>query len=337
MPLVNRQITLASRPVGMPRESDFRLTESPIPRPGAGEALVRSLYLSLDPYMRVRMNGATSYARPVQIGEVMVGGAVGRVLESNDPRIVRDDIVEGMLGWQEYGVAPAKALRKIDAHTFPISTALYVLGTPGLTAYFGLLEICHPSPGETVVISGAAGAIGSLVGQIAKIKRCRAVGITGSDEKIHYLTSELGFEAGVNYRQSTDLNGTLKEVCPNGIDVYFDNVGGAITDTAIHLINTHARIAVCGQSSQYNTEQPEMEQRWLSQLIVRQARVEGFQVSQFSSRFEEGLRQLSTWLREKRLHYHEEIVEGLARAPEAFLGMLRGQHTGKLIIKMEEE
>jgi NADPH-dependent curcumin reductase CurA len=336
MPSVNRQITLAHRPVGMPTESDFRLMESPIPRPGAGEALVRALYLSLDPYMRGRMNDAASYARPVELGEVMVGGVVGRVIESNDPRMERDDIVEGMLGWQDYAIAPAKSLRKIDPRAFPITTALYVLGMPGLTAYFGLLDICRPAPGETVVISGAAGAVGSLVGQIARIKRCRVVGIAGSDEKIRFLTTELGFDAGVNYKESPDLYGRLKEVCPNGIDVYFDNVGGAITDTAIRSINTHARIAVCGQSSQYNSEQPEMGPRWLGQLIVRQAKVEGFLVSQFSGRWEEGLRQLAAWLREKRLNYREEIVEGLAHAPDAFLAMLHGRHTGKLLIKMDE-
>jgi NADPH-dependent curcumin reductase CurA len=336
MPSVNRQITLANRPVGMPKPSDFRLVESPIPHAGAGEALVRALYLSLDPYMRGRMSGAASYTRPVQVGEVMVGGAVGRVIESNDPRMERDDIVEGMLGWQDYATAPAKSLRKIDPQAFPITTALYALGMPGLTAYFGLLDICHPAPGETVVISGAAGAVGSLVGQIARIKRCRVVGIAGSDEKIRFLTSELGFDAGLNYRESPDLYGRLREICPNGIDVYFDNVGGTITDTVIRSINTHARIAICGQSSLYNAEQPAMGPRWLDQLIVRQARMEGFLVSQFSSRSEEGLRQLAAWLREKRLKYREEIVDGLGHAPDAFLAMLQGRHTGKLVVKVDD-
>ncbi len=330
MPSVNRQITLAHRPVGMPEGSDFRLVETPMPRPGAGEALVRALYLSLDPYMRGRMNCSPSYARCVELGEVMVGGVVGQVMESNDPRMEPDDIVEGMLGWQEYAVAPAKTLRKIDAEAFPITTALYVLGMPGLTAYFGMLDICHPSPGETVLISGAAGAVGSLVGQIARIKRCRAVGIAGSNEKIRYLTGDLGFEAGVNYKQGTDLHARLKEACPNGIDVYFDNVGGEITDIAISLLNTHARVAVCGQSSQYNAPHPQTGPRWLGQLILRQARMEGFLVPQFASRFDEALRQLGAWLREKRLHYREEIVEGLQQAPEAFLDLLQGRHSGKL-------
>jgi NADPH:quinone reductase len=335
MPSVNRQITLANRPVGMPRESDFRLVESPVPHAGAGEALVRVLYLSLDPSMWGRLNGSVSYARPVEPGEVVVGGAVGRVIESNDPRVQRDDIVEGALGWQDYAVAHAKSLRKIDPNAFPITTSLYVLGEPGLTAYFGLLNVGHPAPGETVVVSGAAGAVGSLVGQIARIKRCRAVGIASSNEKLVFLTRELGFDAGVNYKDGPDLYSRLKEVCPNGIDVYFDNVGGPITDTVIRLINTHARIALCGQTSQYNADEPEMGPRWLGQLIVRQARVEGFQVSQFSSRFEEGLRQLAGWVREHRLKYHEEIVEGLPRAPDAFRAMLSGQHVGKLLIKLD--
>jgi NADPH:quinone reductase len=331
---VNRQITLAHRPVGMPKQSDFRLVESPVPHASAGEALVRVLYLSLDPYIRARMNDSSSYARAVQLGEVMVGGAVGRVVESNDPRMQTDDIVEGMLGWQDYATAPAKGLRKIDAQSFPITTSLYVLGMPGLTAYFGLLDICHPSPGETVVISGASGAVGSLVGQIARIKRCRVVGITSSDQKIHYLIGDLGFDAALNYKQSPDLSKGLKEICPNGIDVYFDNVGGSITDTVVRLINAHARIAICGQSSQYNAEQPQIGPRWLSQLILRQARVEGFLVTQFSSRYEEALRHLSAWLRENRIHYREEIVDGLDHAPEAFLSLLQGDHTGKLIVKM---
>lgn len=336
MALVNRQITLANRPVGFPRESDFCLVESPIPQPGAGEALVQALYLSLDPYMRGRMEAVGSYTRTMQLGEVMVGGVVGKVIESNDPRMARDDVVEGLLGWQEYAIAPAKSLRKIDPQAFPITTALYVLGMPGLTAYFGLLDICRPAPGETVLVSGAAGAVGSLVGQIGRIKRCRAVGIAGSNEKIRYLGAELGYDAAVNYKDNPDLYGRLKEACPNGVDVYFDNVGGTITDTAMRLLNSRARVAVCGQSSLYNAEQPEMGPRWLGQLIARQAKVEGFLVHQFADRYEEGLRQLSGWLREKRLKYREEMVDGLSRAPQAFLEMLHGGHTGKLLVKVSE-
>jgi hypothetical protein len=331
---MNRQITLAERPSGMPRESDFRLVESPLPHPGAGEVLVRTLYLSVDPYMRGRMNGGMTYARGVQPGDVMVGGVVGRVEESNDPRLAKGDIVEGMLGWQDYAVAPAKTLRKLDPSAAPITTALGVLGMPGLTAYFGLLDICRPQLGETVVVSGAAGAVGSLVGQIAKIKRCRAVGIAGSTEKVRYLTGDLGFDGGFNYKENSDYYAKLKELCPNGIDVYFDNVGGDITDAVMRLINTRARVAVCGQISQYNAQQPEMGPRWMGQLIIKQAKVEGFLVFQFADRYEEGLKQLSTWVREKKIKYHEEMADGLENAPKAFIGMMQGANIGKQLVKV---
>jgi NADPH:quinone reductase len=337
VPTVNRQITLAATPVGMPKPSDFRLVETPIPHVGAGEALVKALYLSVDPYMRGRMTGKTTYAKGVQPGEVLVGSVVGEVVESNDPRIARGDIVEGFLGWQEYAVASAKSLRKINPAHGPISTALYVLGMPGLTAYFGLLDICKPQPGETVVVSGAAGAVGSLVGQIAKIKRCHAIGVAGSNEKIRFITGELGFDGGFNYRESKDYAAKLKELCPNGVDIYFDNVGGEITDAVLHQINTRARIAVCGQISQYNAERPEMGPRWLSQLIVRQARAEGFLVTQFADRYEEALKQLATWLRDGKLKYREDVVDGLENAPAAFIGMMEGKNIGKQLVKVAAE
>jgi hypothetical protein len=334
---MNRQITLAARPVGMPKESDFRLVESPMPHPGGGEVLVRALYLSVDPYMRGRLTGVTTYARGLELGEVIVGGVVGRVLESNDPRCSAGDTVEGMLGWQEHAVAPARSLRKIDAAAGPISSALYVLGMPGLTAYFGLLEIGRPQPGETVVVSGAAGAVGGLVGQIARIKRCRAIGIAGSKEKVRFLTEELGFDGAFNYRETPDYDAKLKELCPNGVDVYFDNVGGAITDAVMRRIGSHARVAVCGQISQYNSVEPGTGPRWLSQLVVRQAKVEGFLVSQFASRFEDGLRQLSIWLKERRLRYREDVVDGLENAPQAFLGLLEGRNFGKLVVRVDAQ
>ena len=333
-PGVNRQIVLAQRPHGMPKESDFKLVEGQIPQAGAGEMLVRALYLSVDPYVRGRIGGTTTYAKAVQPGDVVVGDAVGEVVESGDPRMTEGDIVQGMLGWQEYGVAPAKSLRKIDPKVAPISTSLYVLGIPGLTAYFGLLDICRPQAGETVVISGAAGGVGSLVGQIAHIKRCRAIGVAGSNEKIRYLTSDLGFEGGFNYKESPDYYTKLKELCPNGIDIYFDNVGGEITDAAVRLLNTRARIGVCGQISQYNAEEPQMGPRWLGQLILKQAKAEGFLVSQFADRFDEGYRQLSVWLQQKKLRYREDIVEGLENAPAAFIGMLEGRNIGKRLVKV---
>jgi NADPH-dependent curcumin reductase CurA len=318
----------------MPKPSDFRLEEAPVPRPGAGEVLVRSLYLSVDPYMRGRIDGTASYARGVQIGEVMVGDVVGRVIESRDPRYESGDIVAGPLGWKEYGVTAAKNLRKLDPQAAPVTTALYVLGMPGLTAYFGLLDICHPQPGETVVVSAAAGAVGAIAGQIAKIKRCRVVGIAGSDEKVQYVTGELGFDAAFNYKTSPDYEASLKAACPSGIDVYFDNVGGAITDAVMKLINSRARVAVCGQISQYNLTEIEMGPRWLRQLVIRQAKVEGFLVSQYADRFDEARRQLGTWLREGKLKYREQIAEGLENAVSAFIGLLLGENIGKQLVKI---
>ncbi len=331
---MNRRITLAARPVGYPKESDFALVEQPIPVPGPGEMLIRIIYLSLDPYMRGRMNEARSYAPPLQIGEVMVGGTVGKVLQSNNPGFVKGDIVEGMLGWQEYAVSDGKNLRKIDPQVAPISTAVGVLGMPGLTAYFGMLEIANPQPGQTVVISGGAGAVGSAAGQIAKIRGCRVVGIAGSDAKINYMVRELGFDAAFNYRSVENYYEVLNEICPDGIDVYFDNVGGAITDAAFRLFRPGARVAVCGQISLYNLEIPDQGPRLLPHLLIRQARAEGFLVFQFSDRFPEALKQLTQWLKEGRLKYREDIVDGIGNAPSAFIAMLQGRNMGKQLVKL---
>jgi NADPH:quinone reductase len=318
----------------MPRESDFQLVDAPMPKPGPGEALVRALYLSIDPYVRGRIAGHNGFAKPVDPGSVIVGWVAGEVLQSNDPRLARGDYVEGQLGWQEYAAAPAKSLRKIDPKQAPLSTSLYVLGIPGLAAYFGLLDICRPQPGEAVVVSGAAGAVGSLVGQIAKIKRCRAIGIAGSDEKVAYLTGEMGFDSAFNYKTTDDFEAKLRELAPNGIDVYFDNVGGPITDAAIYRLNQRARVAVCGQISQCNSDAQEMGPRWLGQLIVKQAKVEGFLVRQFSDRYEEAYKQLAHWLRDGKIRYRETVVEGIENAPKAFIGMLQGHNIGKQLVKM---
>ncbi len=334
MATVNRQITLAARPVGFPKVSDFHLVYSPVPSPSEGEVLVRSVYLSLDPYMRGRMNDAESYARPVAIGGVMVGGAVASVVESRHAEFLAGDTVEGMLGWQEYAIAQARELRKIDPGLAPISTALGVLGMPGLTAYFGLLDICDPQPGETVVVSGAAGAVGMIAGQIARIKGCRVVGVAGSDAKISWLLDELGFDAAFNYKTVEDPYGTLKELCPAGIDVYFDNVGGAISDAVMRLINAKARISVCGQISQYNLKEPELGPRWLGQLIVKQAKVQGFLVSGYAERFPAGLKQLAMWLKQGKLKYREEVAQGIEAAPQAFIGMLQGRNQGKQLVQL---
>ena len=338
MSTMNRQILLAARPVGFPKDSDFKLVESPMPDPEEGQILVRSIYLSVDPYMRGRMNDVKSYAPPVQIGGVMGGGAVGRVVKSNNPQFKEGDIVEGTFGWQDYAVSNGQGVRKIDPGLAPISTALGVLGMPGLTAYFGLLAITNPQPGETVVVSGAAGAVGALVGQIARIKDCRAIGIAGADDKISYLNDELGFDGAFNYKTVSDYYEKLRELCPEGIDVYFDNVGGAITDAVFRLINTRARISICGQISQYNLEKPEMAPRIiLTVLLTRQARAEGFLVFQFADRYPEGLKQMAQWLKEGKLKYKEDIEHGLENTPRAFMAMLQGRNLGKQLVKVADE
>jgi len=335
--MTNKQIVLTARPVGFPKDSDFKLIESPIPNAGDGQILVQSIFVSVDPYMRGRMNDVKSYAAPVAIGGVMGGGAVGKVIQSNNTSFKEGDIVEGMFGWQEYAVSNGQGVRKIDPSLAPISTALGILGMPGLTAYFGLLEIGKPRPGETVVVSGAAGAVGSVVGQIAKIKNCRAVGIAGADDKVAYLTGELGFDAALNYKTVDDYYAKLKELCPNGIDVYFDNVGGAITDAVFRLINTKARISICGQISQYNLEKVELAPRSiLTSLLVKQARAEGFLVFQFADRYPEALGQMAQWLNEGKLKYAEDIEEGIENTPRAFMAMLKGRNTGKQLVKVAD-
>jgi len=332
-PPLNRQFTLASRPTGMPTLETFNLTEAPIPDLRDGEILVETSYLSVDPYMRGRISGARSYARPVEIGEVMTGGGVGRVVATKNPKFAEGDFVEGIFGWQTHAVSEGKGVRKLDP-TVPISTALGVLGMPGLTAYFGLLDICDPKPGQTVVVSGAAGAVGSFVGQIAKIKGCRVVGIAGSDEKIAHIIEKLGFDAAYNYKTVEDHLAKLKELCPTGIDCYFDNVGGVITDAVLMQLNVHARVCICGQISQYNNAKPEMGPRLLGMLIVARAKVQGMLVTDYMSRFGEGLAQLTDWLKQGLLQYDETVVEGFENTPAAFIGLLEGQNTGKMLVRV---
>jgi NADPH:quinone reductase len=334
--LINRKFTLASRPPGMPKESDFQLVETPVLTANVGEIVIKTLYVSVDPYMRGRMSDAKSYADPVEIGGVMVGGVVGEIFESRHSRFVAGDIVQGEFGWQEYTISTGKGVRKIDPTIAPISTALGVLGMPGLTAYFGLLDIGKPKPGETVVVSAAAGAVGSIVGQIAKIKGCRAVGISGGDDKVRYVVDQLGFDAALNYKSTPRLGQKLAELCPQGIDVYFDNVGGPITDAVIPLLNRHARLSICGQISQYNLEKPEQGPRWLWDLIVKQARVEGFLVFQFFERFPQAAEEMAGWIRGGKLKYKEDIVEGFENLPRALIGMLQGDNIGKRLVKVAE-
>ncbi|MEX2299909.1 MAG: NADP-dependent oxidoreductase [Bryobacterales bacterium] len=333
----NRQITLAARPAGFPSESDFKLVATAIPKPTDGECLVQGIYLSVDPYMRGRMRDRASYVAPIQLGEVMGGGAVGRVLESRSDSFQTGDIVEGMLGWQEYAVAPAKTLRKVDPALAPISTALGVLGMPGLTAYFGLLDIADPRSGETVVVSGAAGAVGATVGQIAKIRGCRVVGGAGGDEKVRHLVGELGFDAAFDYKTAKDYGSELKRLCPGGVDVYFDNVGGAITDAVFSSLNVGARVSVCGQISQYNVEAAEMGPRLLWHLIVKRAKAQGFLIFDYASRYEEARQQLAEWVKQGKIRYRERIAEGIENAPKAFLEMMQGKNIGKQLVRLSPE
>ena len=335
----NRRIVLANRPAGRPAEDDFRLEEAPVPEPGEGEVLVRAIYLSLDPYMRGRMRAVESYAPPVEIGEVMTGGVVGRVVASRHPKFREGDIVTGLLGWQDFAVSDGKGLRRVDPALAPISTALGVLGMPGLTAYFALLDVGRPEPGETVLVTAASGAVGGLVGQIAKIKGCRAVGIAGSPAKVAYCTDALGYDACLNYRNhgsATALTEAIGAAAPDGVDVYFDNVGGWITDAAIPAMNLRGRIVVCGQISQYNLEKPETGPRWVWQFIVKRLRMEGFLVFDYAGRSREGLSQLAEWLREGRLEYREDITNGLENAPRALIGLLEGENFGKKLIRVSD-
>lgn len=329
----NRAFVFAVRPQGMPDESTFRLVESPIPERKEGELLLRALYLSVDPYMRGRLSQARSYAPPVEIGQVMVGGVVARVVESKNAGYAAGDIVVGYMGWQEYAVSDGKGLRKVDP-SIPVTAALGILGITGLTAYFGLLDICNPKPGETVVVSGAAGAVGSIVGQIAKLKGCRTLGIAGGDDKVEWIRRECGFDAAFNYKTTPDYGAALNELCPKGIDVYFDNVGGPITDAVLPRINTGARIAVCGQISQYNNAKPEMGPRLLSMLVVARAKMQGFLVSDYASRFGPALEDLKGWYQSGRIRNREDIVEGFENLPNAFIGLLKGENIGKRLVKV---
>ena len=333
---VNRQIRQVARPVNYPQESDFRLVESPIPEPGEGEVLLQTIWLSLDPYQRGRMTDAMPPATPVELGPVIVGGVAGRIIRSRTPAFTEGDIVEGSIGWQEYGLSDASELRKVDLSLGPLSTALGVLGMPGMTAYFGFLNVGQPRPGDTVVVSAASGAVGQVVGQISKIAGCRTVGIAGTQEKIDYIVNDLGFDAGINYK-TVDLDSALRAACPLGVDVYFDNVGGAVTDTVFHHLNVGARISICGAISQYNQDEPEPGPRNIEALLWIQARAEGFNVGQFEDSFEGARQRIADWMKEGRIKYKEDVVEGLENAPQAFIGMLQGGNFGKLLVKVSDE
>ncbi len=336
----NRQILLASRPRGEPTPDNFKLVDTAVPEPGPGQMLLRTIYLSLDPYMRGRMNAGPSYARPVEVGEVMEGRAVCEVVKSNIPQFKPGDIVVAGTGWQEYALSDGPGVQKIDPALGPISYALGVLGMPGLTAYTGLLNIGKPQPGETLVVAAASGAVGSVVGQIAKIKGCRVIGIAGGERKCRHVQEELGFDACLDHRWS-DLAERLKAACPVGIDIYFENVGGAVFNAVFPLLNNFARVPVCGLIAHYNaTELPPGPDRVplvMHSILVKRLTFRGFIVSDFASQYAAFLADMSGWLREGRIKYREDITDGLQNAPRELIGLLKGENFGKKILRVSPE
>ncbi|MGJ4959593.1 NADP-dependent oxidoreductase [Bradyrhizobium sp. HKCCYLRH2015] len=331
-----KRIVLASRPVGEPKPSDFRLEEHTIPTPGAGEVLLRTIWLSLDPYMRGRMSDGPSYAQPVPVGGVMEAGTVCEVAASNNPGFKAGDIVLARAGWQTHAVSDGKGLAKIDPSLAPISTAVGVLGMPGMTAYTGLLDIGQPKPGETVVVAAASGAVGSAVGQIARIKGARAIGIAGGKDKCDYVKSEFGFDDCLDHRDP-DLAAKLKEACPKGIDVYFENVGGAVFEAVFPLFNAFARMPVCGLIAHYNDTQsvaPKWAGALMRNVLTKRLLIRGFIVSDFASRHGDFLKDMSAWVRDGKVKYKEHVTEGLENAPAAFMGLLKGANFGKQLVRV---
>lgn len=338
MSLINRQILLASRPAGEPTVDNFQLAETPVAPLAEGEVLVRNHFLSLDPYMRGRMNDGKSYAQPQPLGEVMIGGTAGEVVESRNEHFKPGDKVVGMGGWQEYQRVAAGqrgVLQKVDTTHVPLSAYLGAVGMPGVTGWYGLVKIINPKAGETVVVSAASGAVGGAVGQLAKARGCRVVGIAGGPEKCAQVVSELGFDACIDYkahRDLRDLSRALKEACPNGIDGYFENVGGVILDAVMLRCNAFSRIAFCGMISGYNGDPIPMQNPSL--ILVNRMKLEGFIVSEHMEVWPEALKELGTLVATGRLKYRETVAQGIAAAPEAFLGLLKGKNFGKQLVKL---
>jgi NADPH-dependent curcumin reductase CurA len=332
----HRVIKMASHPAGALADDDFELVDEPVPEPADGEALVRTLYLSLDPAIRVWMNGIDTYVPGIHVGDVMRAGGLGEVVQSRNAAYTEGDLVFGMMQWSEYCIARAgpDAMMTLPRQE-PITAFLSVLGVTGLTAYFGMFDVARPKEGETVVVSGAAGAVGSVAGQIGKIIGCRVVGIAGGPEKCAWITDELGFDAWIDYK-SEDVAVRLRETCPDGIDVFFDNVGGEILDAVLGQINLHARVALCGAISQYDTAELSPGPRNFINLIPQRGRVEGFILLDYRDRFVDAILQLGQWVQEGRIRYAEDIVDGLENAPAAFRRLFTGENTGKLIVKMSE-
>jgi len=335
MSKLNHKFELAARPVGMPKRTDWTYKEEPVREPAAGELLIKILYISLDPAMRGWMNEGKSYIAPVEIGAVMRAGALGRVSASRNPKFAVGDYVYGALGVQEFAISNGDGITKINESAFPLPVFLGTLGMPGMTAYFGLLDIGQPKPGETVVVSGAAGAVGTVVGQIAKIKGCKVVGIAGGAEKCNYIVKELGFDAAVDYK-SEDVRKSLRQHCPNGIDVYFDNVGGDILDAALAQLARGARVVICGAISQYcNTTPVKGPSNYLS-LLVNRATMKGMVVFDYADRYAQAGQEMAAWMTAGKLKSREHIVDGLESFPEMLLKLFQGENTGKLILKVAD-
>ena len=328
----NMQVLLANRPTGWVKESDFEVVETDLPQAGDGQILVKNLYLSLDPYMRGRMNDTKSYSAKAELGQVMLGGTVGEVVESHNPKFQPGDNVVGNLGWQQYGVSSGAGMAKVDPKLVPLSAYLGVVGMPGVTAYVGLLDLGQPRPGETVVVSAASGAVGSVVGQLAKLKGCRAVGLAGGAAKCEYVVQELGFDACIDYKAG-QLYQDLKAATPDGVDVYFDNVGGEILDTVLSRMNPFSRLPLCGLISQYNETSPAPLKNVYA-FLTNRIKLQGFIVSDHMERWPEALGQLGQWVAEGKIKYRETVTEGLENAPQAFIGLLKGENFGKQLVKL---
>ena len=333
---VHKRIILNSRPVGYPNQDNFHMVESDIPVPKDDQVLVRTIWLSVDPYMRGRISDAPSYTPPHPVGETMPGGVVGKVVVSHRADIPVGTFVESSAGWQNHFVSDGRGLRKLDPEDAPLSTALGILGMPGLTAYHGLFEIGKPRLGDTVVVSGASGAVGAVVCQLALLSGCKVVGIAGSEDKVRYLEGTLGLNAAINYKTDS-VPDKIKETCPEGVDVYFDNVGGTISDAVMDNLSYGARIIICGQISQYNLEQPDLGPRNLRQLLTNQASVEGFIVNRFADRAELARKRLTSLVRSGKITYVEDVIDGLENAPNAFLGLFEGQNFGKMLVRVSDE
>lgn len=330
---MNSVIILSSRPIGLPTIHNFKFITEEIPIPMEGMVLLKTLYVSVDPYLRGRMNDSKSYVPPFELNKPIQSGIIAEVVESNHTAHKKGDFVSGNLEWKEYQISDGQGLTKIEDPSH-LSAYLGILGMTGLTAYFGLIEIGNPKPEETIVVSGAAGAVGSVVGQIGKLLGCRVVGITGTDEKATALKSKFRFDEAINYKTAVDLRDAIKYACPNGVDIYFDNVGGDISDAVLANINKHSRIIVCGAISLYNETKQPIGPRIQSSLLVNSASMRGFIVSDFAEEFPEGVTQLSNWLKDGKLINSETIIEGFQNIPTAFLNLFEGENDGKMIVKV---